>query len=104
MRISKLIVDLKSLFDHITVLDRRDLRRLKANYAWFNPIETFVYRYSRSFASFRYSLLSELYGSKALFSCMISLLRILIYRSLAKYVPVDAVWSCLSYSCRLGTG
>ena len=34
--ISKLIVDLTSLFDATTVRDRRDLRRLTANCAWFN--------------------------------------------------------------------
>ena len=34
--ISKLIVDLTSLFDDTIVLDRRDFRRLTANYAWFN--------------------------------------------------------------------
>ena len=33
--ISKLIVDLTSLFDDIIVLDRRDFS-LTANYAWFN--------------------------------------------------------------------
>ena len=31
-----LIVDLTSLFGATTAFDRRDLRRLTANYAWFN--------------------------------------------------------------------